>query len=120
MRTLADIATEMRQIQRKAYDAHMDASDPYLPDWERDFDEESYDKAYSELHREFEQLLGIKDLDDFGTSTDVILGMLHKSLELKQLRSNYWELQEHIEYGDDDATKSIETLSELLLELEEY
>lgn len=117
MRTLAEIATDMRNVQNQAAEAHMDSCDPYLPHWERDFDEEEFDTKYSTLYREFEQTLGIKDLDDFVTSTDAILGMVHKGLELKQLQNNYWDVQEYLECCDNPT---IEELTDIVNNMKHY
>ena len=113
MRTLAEIATDIRSVQKQAAEAHINKSDPYLPSWETDYDEQAFDKEYSKLYREFEQLLGIKDMCDFVTSTDVILNIVHKSLEFKQLQENYWHIQECL-ISDDT------TISELTESVEEF
>lgn len=105
MRTLVEIAKDIRAVQHTMYRAELDSWDGLEPD------HTEREHSISQLMNEFARTLGYIELDEFANSQHIILDTVQKYLDNKSLEDHYFELQDYIEY---DEAPTIEGLQKLI------
>ena len=114
MRSLVEIAKDIRAVQRTMYSAEIDAlecGDGLGPD------HTDSDHKYSELMREFSKTLGFFETDEFANAQHIIHDTVQKYLDNKSLEDHYFDLQDYLDYEEEPT---IEGLKKIIHEREFY
>jgi len=117
MRTLVEIAKDIRKAQRIAYDIEVAYLHSDYDDFDVPSDRDVYDEDFSALMNEFSRTIGIFENDEFASSTYAILTTIQKHLSFDDLEDKYHDIREYI---DCDENPTVEGISKLMDEHRHY